>query len=71
MVARSRPFVRTTARQPALIGTDTASSQLQVPGRTLRRWVKERDLGTMIGGRRVLTPADVAMLEQLRDGVIC
>lgn len=71
MVSRARPFVRTSARQPALIGTDQAAMQLDVPGRTVRRWVQQRNLGTMVAGRRVLSSADVQLLQQVRDGVIC
>ena len=70
MVARARPFIRTSSRLPALMGTDQASMQLKVPGRTVRRWVKQNNLGQMVAGRRLLTLADLHALEQIRDAVI-
>jgi excisionase family DNA binding protein len=71
MVARNSPFIRTSSRMPALMGTDRASEQLNVPNRTIRRWVKQRNLGLLVAGRRLLTPADLQALEQIRDAVIC
>jgi hypothetical protein len=63
MVARaSRP-----TRRPQLIGTVQASTALEVPGRTIRRWVKDQGLGQMVAGRRLLSPADVRALRTLRD----
>ena len=51
-----------------LVGTDQASQRLRVPCRTLRRWVKNSNLGIMVAGRRVLTQADMRLLELMRDG---
>ena len=60
---------RTTrsARRPQLIGTVQASTDLEVPGRTIRRWVKDKGLGQMVAGRRLLSPSDVRALRTLRD----
>lgn len=71
MVARSRWSSRTKSRLPVLMGTDQASMALRVPGRTVRRWVKENNLGQMVAGRRLLTPADLIALERIRDAVAC
>jgi hypothetical protein len=70
MVAASRPFHRSSSRQALLVGTDHASRQLKVPGRTVRRWVQQRGLGMMVAGRRVLTKDDLRLLELLRDGAL-
>ena len=60
---------RTTrsARRPQLMGTVQASTTLEVPGRTIRRWVKDKGLGQMVAGRRLLSPSDVRALRTLRD----
>lgn len=71
MVTATRPTPsRSSTYQPALVGTDQASRQLRVPGRTVRRWVQQRRLGMMVAGRTVLTPEDLRMLQMLRDGAI-
>ena len=66
MVAR-RPARRT--RQPQLVSTHQASEALSVPDRTIRRWVRDRSLGMMVAGRRLLRPADVRALQTIRDQV--
>jgi len=70
MVAATRPIRRTTRNQDPLMSTGHACRQLKVPGRTLRRWVQQRGLGTMVGGRTVLTRGDLQLLRLLRDGDI-
>jgi hypothetical protein len=49
------------------MGTVQASTALEVPGRTIRRWVKDKGLGQMVAGRRLLSPSDVRALRTLRD----
>jgi hypothetical protein len=70
MVAATRPFHRSSSQQVSLVGTDHASRQLRVPTRTVRRWVQQRGLGMLVAGRRVLTQADLRLLELLRDGAV-
>jgi hypothetical protein len=70
MVTATRPFKRSSSRQPSLVGTDQASRTLKVPGRTVRRWVQQRGLGLLVAGRRVLTPEDLRLLQLLRDRAI-
>jgi hypothetical protein len=62
MVARAR-----SPRKPILISTTQASAALEVPGRTIRRWVKDHGLGQMVAGRRLLSPSDVQQLRVMQD----
>jgi len=55
------------SRRPQLMSTVQASTTLQVPGRTIRRWVKDHGLGQIVAGRRLLSPSDVRALQTLRD----
>jgi hypothetical protein len=68
--SKSRPFKRSSSRQPSLTSTFEASQTLKIPGRTLRRWTQQRGLGLMVAGRRLLMPEDLRLLELLRDGSI-
>lgn len=55
-------------RQPAVhVSTGRAAVQIDVPGRTVRRWCKRFALGQLIAGRRVLGPDDVQLLRKVRD----
>ena len=56
-----------SVRRPQLMGTVQASTALEVPGRTIRRWVKDQGLGQMVTGRCLLSPADVRALRTIRD----
>ena len=62
MVARTH-----SPKKSNLISTTQASTALEVPGRTIRRWVKDQGLGQMVAGLRLLSPADVRALRTLRD----
>lgn len=66
MAASVSRRTRSTSKQQ-LIGTVQASTALEVPGRTIRRWVKDQGLGQIVAGRRLLSPADVRALRTLRD----
>jgi hypothetical protein len=58
-----------STRQPQLIGTHQASEMLEIPHRTIKRWVHDRSIGMMVAGRRLLRPADVRALKAIRDQV--
>ena len=49
------------------VSTARAALQIDVPGRTVRRWCQRFALGQLVAGRRVLGPDDVQLLRKVRD----